>query len=107
MRKQNTELQICLKTSHFRFSFFFFFLLLGDLIQCKKERSLEAGLTAKAYDAVVSMAIMVALKFRRHLCEVSLEGTHMILQHIQNGSDWTDDAFFEPNNQGLCSTKNG
>lgn len=53
------------------------------------------------------MAIMVALKFKCHLCEVSLEGTHVILQHIQNSSDWADDDFFEPNNQGLCSTKNG
>lgn len=105
MRKHNTKLQICLKTSHFNFSFF----LLGDLIQSKKERSLEAGLTAKMYDAVMylCMAITVALKFKCHLREVSLNGTHVILQHIQNSSDWADDYFFEPNNQGLCSAKNG
>lgn len=53
------------------------------------------------------MAIVVALKFKCHLGEVSLEGTRLLLQHIQNNFDWADDDFFEPNNQGLSSTKNG
>lgn len=51
-------------------------------------------------------ATVVALKFKCHQCEVSLEGARVMLQHIPSGSDWADDDFFEPNIQGLCSTKN-
>lgn len=90
-------------------SFFLFFFFSVGGFNPEQKRSLEAGLTAKMYDAVIylCMAIMVALKFKCHLREVSLDGTHVILQHIQNSSDWADDYFFEPNNQGLCSAKNG
>lgn len=58
---------------------------------------------AYTYGIVLSV---VALKFRCHLCKVRFAGMHVILQHIQNSSDWADGDFFEPNNQGLCFTKN-
>lgn len=101
MRKHDTKLQI-LPKKHPLFIFQSAEVFNPDQKK-KREVVLEQRCMMLSY---LCTTIMIALKFKYHLCEVSLEGMQVILQQVQHGSDWADGDFFEPNNQGLCSSKN-
>lgn len=106
MRKHKTKLQIYLKSSPLHFSLFLD--LLGGFNPDQERDLWKVVLEQRCIMLLyLCMVIMMALKFKYDVCELSLEGMHMILQQIQHSSDWADGGFFEPNNQGLCSSKNG
>lgn len=104
IRRHNTFL----KSRHFHLSFFFFFtLLLWDLIQGKEIDPWKLILQQRFRLLLhLCMAVMVTLKFKCHLCEVHPEGVRMwycnTFRIVLDGQIMTS---LSQKNQGLCSTK--